>query len=182
MDEVVGDLGTFERLIERLGLENVGLNELAPEVREAAGASRVTGEGADLMKKQNEQGQDIPGTEVPVRMALTGSNGHGTFSGEARFPTGGNIQMHMEHTRDDGTKTMGDVSLNVDGSSAQVSTSQAGQLELHATRAADGKVTLEVRDLAHGEPILEPAEVATIDQGIVTFDFGEAEKARARLY
>ena len=142
----------------------------------------LTGEGADLMKKQNEQGQDIPGTEVPVRMALTGSNGHGTFSGEARFPTGGNIQMHMEHTRDDGTKTMGDVSLNVDGSSAQVSTSQAGQLELHATRAADGKVTLEVRDLAHGEPILEPAEVATIDQGIVTFDFGEAEKARARLY
>lgn len=142
----------------------------------------LTGEGADLMKKQNEKGEDIPGSEMPVRMVLAGSNGHGSFTGEALFPDGGNIKMRMEHAREDGSKTSGDVDLNTDGSSAQVSTSAAGQLELRVARAADGKVTLEVRDLAHGEPIIEPTEVATLDQGVITFDFGLAEKARARLF
>jgi len=142
----------------------------------------LTGTGADLVSAKDAKGQDIPGTAVPAHMALTGTNGHGAFTGGARFPSGGAIQLDLAHARDDGSKTTGTLTLQPDGGQTVVTTSESGQLQLTATRTADGKVSLAVQDLAHGTPIPLPPEVASLADGIATFDFGEAQKGRARLY
>ncbi|MDB5101467.1 MAG: hypothetical protein JWM80_5888 [Cyanobacteria bacterium RYN_339] len=142
----------------------------------------LTSEGADLVRAKDLSGAEIPGTEAPGRMVLTGSNARGVYAGAVDFLPGGNIQASYTHTRKDGTKTQAGFTLASDGSSVQTSSSEAGKLSLTARHAIDGKVTLEVRTLTGATPELLPSEVASDAGGIATFDFGETQKSKARLY
>lgn len=137
-------------------------------------------EAQDLAPALDQAG-DATVSYEPRRMALAGSNGHGTYEGEATFPPGGAIIGRFTHTRPDGAEANGEFTLRPDGSSTHQATSLDGRLALKVDRAANGKPSLEVRDLAGAAPTTRP-DVATVEAGIATFDLGEPTKARARIF
>ena len=169
------------------GFENVrfdyfvGFDVKLPDGTVDRAEMQLVSTGADLVRDQDENGKDVPGTETPGRMTIGGGNGHGTYGGEVRFPAGGAIDVAFTHTRAGGAKTTGTMALRPDGSATNEATSEGGDLALKVDRAVDGRLTFEVRDLAGGKAVVLPNVVSEAG-GIGTFDFGTAEKPRARLF
>lgn len=137
-------------------------------------------EAKDLAPDGNASGS-IGVSFEPRRMDVTGTNGHGTYTGEAAFPPGGAILGSFIHTRPDGTTSSGEYNLRPDGSSTHTATSDQGKLTLVIERTADGEASVEVRDLEATTPAARP-EAVTVEGGVATFDFGEGTKPRARIY
>lgn len=142
----------------------------------------LVAEKADLQREVDARGRELPGTEMPARMSLGGSNGHGTYEGEVRFPRDGSIDGAFTHARPDGAKTAATFLLRADGSATHAATSENGKLAVRLERgAAAGSPSFEVRDLAGATPSVLP-DVTSEEGGIATFDFGTPEKARARVF
>lgn len=137
-------------------------------------------EAQDLTPALDQDGDATVSFE-PRRMTLTGTNGHGAYTGEAEFPPGGAILGRFTHTRPDGAEATGEFALQPDGSSTQLATSRQGRLALAVERTADGKPTLEVRDLAGAASATRP-NAAAVEGGVATLDLGEPTKSRARIF
>jgi hypothetical protein len=114
-------------------------------------------------------------------MTITGTNGHGAYTGEAEFPPGGAIVGSFTHKRPDGAEATGEFTLRPDGSSTQLATSGQGRLALAVERAVDGTPTLEVRDQAGASASTRP-NAAVVEGGVATFDLGEPTKPRVRIF
>ena len=137
-------------------------------------------EAQDLAPALDKDG-DATVSYEPRRMAMAGTNGHGTYAGEALFPPGGAIAFRYTHKRPDGAESASELTLRPDGSSTQLATSREGGLALAVERAVDGGTALEVRDLAGAEPTTLPG-AATVEAGVATFDLGEPTRPRARIF
>ena len=114
------------------------------------------------------------------RMDVLGSNGHGGYVGEANFLPGGDIACTCTHTRTDGAVTKGTLTIHADGSTEETAESAKGQVRLEAKTDADGKLTVQLRDLAQADTPLIPIDVSIAD-GVAVFDLGNGEKGRARV-
>jgi hypothetical protein len=114
------------------------------------------------------------------RMDVLGSNGHGDYVGEASFLPGGDIACTCTHTRTDGAVTKGTLTIHTDGSNEETAESAKGQVRLEAKTDADGKMAVQLRDLAQADTPLIPIDVSIAD-GVAVFDLGNGEKGRARV-
>lgn len=137
-------------------------------------------EAKDLTPSFDEDG-DANVSFEPRRMVVTGTNGHGTYAGEAQFPPGGAIVGSFTHKRPDGAEATGEFTLRPDGSSTQLATSSQGRLALAVERAIDGTPTLEVRDQAGAASTTRP-NAAAVEGGVATLDLGETTKPRVRIF
>lgn len=117
----------------------------------------------------------------PRRMDMTGKNGRGAYTGEWKFPPGGAIEGRFTHTVPGGAETLGEFTIQPDGASTQVTTSQNGRLALVTKRTAAGVTSLELRDVAGPTPVVLPDAVSEA-KGVATFELGEGGKVRARLF
>lgn len=158
----------------------MGFDVKLPDGAVDRAALTFVAEAKDLAPSFDEDG-DANVSFEPRRMTITGTNGHGAYAGEARFPPGGAIVGSFTHKRPDGAEATGEFTLRPDGSSTQLATSGQGRLALAVERAIDGTPTLEVRDQAGASATTRP-KAAVVEDGIATFDLGESTKPRARIF
>lgn len=158
----------------------MGFDVKLPDGAVDRAALNFVAEAKDLAPSLDAEG-DANVSFEPRRMTVTGTNGHGAYTGEAKFPPGGAIVGNFTHKRPDGAEATGEFTLRPDGSSTQLATSSQGRLALAVERAADGTPTLEVRDQAGATSTTRP-NAAAVEGGVATLDLGEPTKPRVRIF